>query len=106
MRKLIAIAAFTVVLGALGGGVADAQGTLAIVGPSDGDCSVQIANVPATTDIHQLALFVDDHLLTVRPARRHATTVTLTLLDPLQEGSAVAVAVGRDGTRTAPVYVQ
>jgi hypothetical protein len=89
-------------------GTAFGQGAQAmtIVGPIDGDCAVKIANVPTGTDIHELALFLDDRLLTARPARRNRTTVTLKLLDPLHEGSAVAVAVGRAGTRTDPVFVQ
>src|SRR5947209_4869780 len=89
--------------GAVGQG---AQAAMTIVGPVDGDCVVKIANVPTGSDIHELALFLDARLLTVRPARRNGTTVTLKLLDPLHEGSAVAIAVGRAGTRTDPVFVQ
>src|SRR4051794_17788756 len=56
----------------------------------DGDCVVTVLGVPNTVDIHQIGIFIDGNLLTVRPAERHGTSVTLKLLAPVHENSSVA----------------
>jgi hypothetical protein len=70
----------------------------------DGDCLVTVIDVPATTDVHGIGLFVDGALLTVRPAERHGGNVQLKLLAPLHENSSVAADVPPAGM-TAPTRV-
>ena len=68
---------------------AAAQGAPAIVELYDGDCAISLRNVPAGLDIHHIAITVTTQALTVRPAQRSGSTVTMKLFNPLHEGDVV-----------------
>jgi hypothetical protein len=66
---------------------------------TEGDCRVTLQRVAKDTNIRQIAVFVDNRLLTVPPARRIGDSVRLRLLDPLRENSIVAAALTADGPK-------
>jgi hypothetical protein len=66
---------------------------------TEGDCRVTLQRVARDTDIRQIAVFVDNRLLTVPPARRMGDSVRLRLLDPLRENSILAAALTVDGPK-------
>ena len=67
---------------------AQSGGTTApsILALRDGDCVVKLRDV-SDLDIHEIALYVDDVLLTVRPAHRKGRIVELPLAEPVHENS-------------------
>jgi hypothetical protein len=73
--------------------------TFVLAPASEGDCQVTLQRVPRDGDIRQIAVFVDNRLLTVRRARRAGDSVRLRLLDPLRENSIVGVALTVDGPK-------
>ncbi len=75
-------------------------GRLELARATEGDCQVTVLNVPAGTDIHQLALFVDDRLVTVHRARQRGSAVQLELFYPVRENSTLAAALTVDGAKT------
>src|SRR5262245_31287066 len=97
LRIAICLAAVCIALPA-------AAQTPRVATPLDGDCVITVLDVPAASDIHGIGIFVDDSLLTVRPAERQGANVRLKLLSPLHENSSVAADVPPAG-RTAAVRV-
>src|SRR5262249_46040649 len=75
--------------------------TFTLAPATEGDCHVILRNVPRDVDIRQIAIFVDNRLLTLKPARRTGDSVRLRLLDPLRENSIVGAALTIDGARVA-----
>lgn len=73
--------------------------TFTLAPATDGDCRVTLQRVPRDVDIRQVAIFVDNRLLTVQPARRAGDSVRLRLLDPLRENSIVGAALSVDGPK-------
>jgi hypothetical protein len=80
---------------------AQPQPTLTLAPATEGDCQVTLRNVPRDVDIRQIAVFVDNRLLTLKPARRSGDSVRLRLLDPLHENSIVGAALTVDGAKLA-----
>jgi hypothetical protein len=68
---------------------------------TDGDCQVTLEHVPRDVDIHKIAVFIDDVLLTVQPAqrRRRGDAVDLRLFEPLRENGFVGAALTIDGSK-------
>jgi hypothetical protein len=66
---------------------------------TEGDCQITLQRVARDADIRQIAVFVDNQLLTLQPARRAGDSVRLRLLDPLRENSTVAAALAVDGPK-------
>jgi len=80
---------------------AQPQPTFTLAPATEGDCQVTLRNVPRDVDIRQIAVFVDNRLLTLKPARRAGDSVRLRLLDPLHENSIVGAALTIEGVKVA-----
>jgi hypothetical protein len=83
------LAAFLIGLCLMAPRTAAAQGAPSIAELYDGDCAITVGNVPSGIDIHHIAVTVTTQTLTVRPAVRSGTTVTLKLFNPVHEGDVV-----------------
>lgn len=67
--------------------LAGAQTGFSLAPATDGDCAVTLRNVPSNAKIDQIAVYVDDVLLTLRPAKHAGSGVELPLKEPLRENS-------------------
>ena len=104
MRWLVAL---MIAAGLIAPRLASAQAAPAIVELHDGDCAITLHNVPQGLDIHRIAITVTTQLLTVRPAQRSGTSVTLKLFTPLHEGDVVGARLPEPANATiAAVTVQ
>ena len=104
MRWLVAL---TIGMCLLAPRAAGAQGGPAIAPLYDGDCAITVRDVPQGLDIHRIGITVTSQPLTVRPARRSGSTVTLKLFNPLHEGDTVSARLPEPANlATAAVTVQ
>jgi hypothetical protein len=108
IRLQTALSVAILVLWTAGAASAQSQSAsaLSLARASEGDCHVTLQHVPANIDIHQIAIFIDDVLLTVQPARRRGDSVKVQLLDPLHENSTVGAALTLDGTKVTTAVQQ
>jgi hypothetical protein len=88
-------------LGVAATAVAQPAPAFTLAAATEGDCQVTLRNVPREVDIRQIAVFVDNRLLTLKPARRSGDSVRLRLLDPLRENSIVGAALTIDAAKVA-----
>jgi len=79
--------------------------SIALVDPRDGACIVTV-NVPKGSNISLIAIYLNDKLLTVGPARWKGSQAQLRLRAPLQENDFLVAELFRDGPKTQPVLVQ
>ena len=80
--------------------------SLSLAPATAGDCVVTLRNVPADAKVEQIAIYVDDTMLTVGPARRSGTSASLRLKDPLHENSLLGASLTIGGARVTTVVQQ
>jgi hypothetical protein len=103
LRAAMAVVAFVLTLPAL----SHAQnGELALAMATEGDCVVTLRNVPTGARVEEIAVYVDNTLLTVEPARRAGRDARLRLKDPLHENSLLAASLTVGGTKVTTVVQQ
>ena len=100
-RAVLFVGIFTSGIPSLAAAQVQAPPGLMLTRATEGDCEVTLERVPADADIHQIAFFIDDHLSTIRRARRRGSSVRLRLLDALQENSIVAASLTVDGPKVS-----